>query len=232
MLTIAPRRSIRLGRAARVARTALSTLTSNIRVHSVSSASRKLRVAWSPPPTLLTSRSPDVVERADVSRSTFYDHYRDVHELAEAASTSMIDDLLASLSALDPAPGRSSDPREDPDPALTAFFTHFAEHAGLYRSLLGPTGSARVIEHIRLRTTAAAYLSPLLPAADDTPEWKTADPSDMPHNVPAAFVAGALLGVATDWLQRGCPRTPRAMTNLIHPLLAALSDSTGTAPAS
>src|SRR5947207_7756363 len=76
----------------------------------------------------------DVVDRADVSRSTFYDHYRDVHELAEAACASMIDDLLASLTTVDPAPAKPSDPREDPSLALTAFFTHFAEHAALYRS--------------------------------------------------------------------------------------------------
>jgi AcrR family transcriptional regulator len=175
----------------------------------------------------------DVVDRADVSRSTVYDHYRDVHDLAEAASTSMIDDLIGSLlAALAPARVKSSDPAEDPDPALTAFFTHLGEHAGLYRSLLGPTGSARVIEHIRLRTAAAAHLSGRLQAADDTPERETADPSDMPHNVPAAFVAGALLGVAADWLQRGCPRTPREMTDMTHPLLTALSDSFGPAHAS
>jgi len=40
--------------------------------------------------------------------------------------------------------------------------------------------------------------------------------------VPAAFVAGALLGVAADWLQRGCPRTPLQMTTLTKPLLVAL----------
>jgi AcrR family transcriptional regulator len=174
----------------------------------------------------------DVVDRADVSRSTFYDHYHDVDELAEAACTSMIDDLIASLTAIDPAPAKPSDPQQDPNPAVTAFFTHFAEHAGLYRSLLGPTGSARVIEHVRLRTTAAARLSPLLPAPDDTQARGAADLSDMARDVPAAFVAGALLGVATDWLQRGCPRTPREMTILTQPLLTALCDSTGTAKAS
>jgi AcrR family transcriptional regulator len=174
----------------------------------------------------------EVVDRADVSRSTFYDHYRDVHELAEAACTSMIDDLIASLTAVDPAPTKPSEPRGDPNPAVTAFFTHFAEHAGLYRSLLGPTGSARVIEHVRLRTTAAARLSPVLPATDDIPERGAADPADGSRDVPAAFVAGALLGVATDWLQRGCPRTPREMTILTEPLLTALRDSTGTANAS
>jgi AcrR family transcriptional regulator len=61
----------------------------------------------------------DVADRADVSRSTFYDHYRDVHDLAEAACTVMLDDMFALALALDTAPGHPPDPREDPDPALT-----------------------------------------------------------------------------------------------------------------
>ncbi|MFC7722660.1 TetR/AcrR family transcriptional regulator [Nonomuraea recticatena] len=77
----------------------------------------------------------DVAERAGVSRSTFYDHYRDVHELAEAACTAMIDDLIESL----PSPGPdSADPTQDATQSLRAFFANLAEHAGLYRSLLGP----------------------------------------------------------------------------------------------
>jgi AcrR family transcriptional regulator len=167
----------------------------------------------------------DVVDRADVSRSTFYDHYRDVHELAEAACTSMIDHMLAPLTAVDPTATRRSDPEEDPNPAVTAFFTHVAEHAGLYRSLLGPTGSARVIEHVRQRMTATARLSPMLPATADTAKRARTDPPQDTRDVPAAFVASALLGVATDWLQRGCPQTPRELTLLTEPLLSALRNS-------
>ncbi|MGW3726628.1 TetR/AcrR family transcriptional regulator [Streptomyces sp. NPDC000851] len=172
----------------------------------------------------------DVVERAEVNRSTFYAHYQDVHELAEAACTSMIDDLIGVVLALDPARANPSGFPEDPDPSLTAFFAHFAEHAGLYRSLLGPTGSARVIEHVRLRTTAAAHSSGQLPATNDAPPPDTADPSGISHDVPAAFVAGALIGVATDWLQRGCPRTPTEMTILTKPLLRALAAGTDAPP--
>src|SRR5262249_30791078 len=172
----------------------------------------------------------DVADRADVSRSTFYDHYQDVHELAEAASTSMLDDLFGYVLALDTAPAHPSP--EDPDPALTAFFAHFAEHAGLYRSLLGPAGSARVIEHVRRRTTAAAHYSGRLAPADDAPPPQTAGSPGFPLDVPAAFVAGALLGVAADWLQRGCPRTPLEMTMLTKPLLIALRPGTGTPPTS
>lgn len=172
----------------------------------------------------------DVVDRAEVSRSTFYDHYRDVHELAEAASTSMIDDMIGFVLALDPAPANPSKQPEGPYPALTAFFAHFAEHAGLYRSLLGPTGSARVIEHVRLRTATAAHSSGHLATTDESTAPDTADASGLPHDVPAAFVAGALIGVANDWLQRGCPRTPMEMSALTKPLLLALTAGTQVRP--
>src|SRR6516165_9898430 len=115
----------------------------------------------------------DVADRADVSRSTFYDHYQDVHELAEAACTSMLDDLFGFALALDAAPAHPAETPEDPDPALTAFFTHFAEHAGLYRSLLGPAGSARVIEHVRRRTTAAFHYGRLALTGDTPPTRPT-----------------------------------------------------------
>ena len=169
----------------------------------------------------------DVADRADVSRSTFYDHYQDVHELAEAACTSMLDDMFRSVLAIYATRDYPAGPSEDPDPALTAFFTHFAEHAGLYRSLLGPTGSARVIEHVRRRTTAAFHFGRLA-LTGGTPPPDTDDLADFPLDVPAASVAGALLGVAEDWLQRGCPRTPLEMTVLTKPVLLALHPGTPT----
>ncbi|HLU71180.1 MAG TPA: TetR/AcrR family transcriptional regulator C-terminal domain-containing protein [Nonomuraea sp.] len=149
----------------------------------------------------------DVAQRAGVSRSTFYDHYRDVHELAESACTAMIDALIESLPS--PAPG-TPDPAPEVIRSLEQFFTSLADHAGLYRALLGPQGSARVADHIRRRCATAIHAR-LQPAAP---------PDD--HDVPAAFTAGALIGVATDWLQRGCPRTPAEMAALTWPLISAL----------
>jgi Transcriptional regulator C-terminal region len=132
----------------------------------------------------------------------------------------MLDDMFRSVLAIWTR-DHPSENQDDPDPALTAFFAHFAEHAGLYRSLLGPTGSARVIEHVRRRTTAAFHYGRLAPA-DGTPPPDATDSPDFPLDVPAAFVAGALLGVAIDWLLRGYPRTPLEMTMLTKPQLLAL----------
>jgi hypothetical protein len=74
---------------------------------------------------------------------------------------------------------------------------------------------------VRRRTTAAAHYSGRLTPADSPPPPDTGSP-DFPLDVPAAFVAGALIGVAADWLQRGVPRTPLQMTILTKPLLIAL----------
>ncbi|WP_086749598.1 TetR/AcrR family transcriptional regulator [Streptomyces europaeiscabiei] len=155
----------------------------------------------------------DVAEQAGVNRTTFYDHYRDVHELAEAACTATIDTLIESLPALDPAPAA---PDAEPARSLVAFFENLAEHAGLYRSLLGPQGSARVIDHIRSRISANVHVTVRLNAGAAPDSVST---TDIPHDVPAAFTAGALLGVATDWLQRDSPRTPNEMAELTWQLL-------------
>ncbi|MDA0639543.1 TetR/AcrR family transcriptional regulator [Nonomuraea ferruginea] len=159
----------------------------------------------------------DVAVRAGVSRSTFYDHYRDVHELAEAACTAMIDTLIESLPS--PHPG-TADPGPEAIRSLEEFFTSLAEHAGLYRALLGPQGSARVCDHIRRRiiTAIQKHLHP----GEDRAESRADGWADDRVDVAAAFTAGALIGVATDWLQRGCHRTPADMAALTWPLVGAL----------
>ncbi|MFI1360247.1 TetR/AcrR family transcriptional regulator [Streptomyces sp. NPDC020898] len=155
----------------------------------------------------------DVAERAGVNRTTFYDHYRDVHELAEAACTSTIDTLIASVPALD---STSAESDADPASSLVAFFENLADHAGLYRSLLGPQGSARVIDHIRSRICTTVHVAVRVNSGTAPDSVASAD---IPHDVPAAFIAGALLGVATDWLQRDSPRTPNEMAELTWQLL-------------
>ncbi|SEH01156.1 regulatory protein, tetR family [Nonomuraea solani] len=176
----------------------------------------------------------DVAERAGVGRSTFYAHYRDVHELAEAACTAMIDELIDAI----PGHRRAGSPDN-----LAFFFAHLAEHAGLYRGVLGPQGSARLIDHVRRRATVATYFGSRHPAdclstgdvrlvTEDVPHSTGDAPhftgdvllstGDTPHDVTAAFTAGALLGVAIDWLQRGCPHPPAEMADLTRPLLMTL----------
>ncbi|WP_188189799.1 TetR/AcrR family transcriptional regulator [Nonomuraea sp. SYSU D8015] len=160
----------------------------------------------------------DVAEGAGVSRSAFYDHYRDVHELAEAACTALIDGLIESL----PSPGPDSpDLAREAIESLEVFYSTLAEHAGLFRALLGPQGSARVIDHIRRRIVASIHDRQQQATAGDRPGTARAL-ADAANDVPAAFTAGAVIGVATDWLLRGCPEPPAEMAAVTWPLLNAL----------
>ncbi|WP_304453095.1 TetR/AcrR family transcriptional regulator [Nocardiopsis sp. YSL2] len=154
----------------------------------------------------------DVVKQAGVSRSTFYDHYRDVHELSEAACTAVIDSVVDTI------------PKPDPGNATTnllLFFTNLAEHAGLFRSVLGPQGSARVIDHLRRRTTQACHTA-MVDVLGGDGSVHSPSRADAPYDVAAAFVAGALISTAIDWLQNDCPRTPDEMAALTWPMLTAL----------
>lgn len=163
----------------------------------------------------------DVAEHAEINRSTFYAHYRDVDELAEAACTAIIDDLVESLPALGSGQTRAA-AQGSPADQLVAFFANLDEYANLYQSLLGPQGSPRVIDHIRRRVTTAIHLAVRSAAEGDALASDTAASTGSPHDVPAAFAAGALIGVATDWLQRGCPRSPAEMATLTWPLITAI----------
>ncbi|MGX7760711.1 TetR-like C-terminal domain-containing protein [Streptomyces angustmyceticus] len=153
----------------------------------------------------------DVTGRADVHRSTFYEHYTDVHDLAASACTEMFDQLLSATSALS-VTGESSG--EGAHPSLTAMFAHVAEHHALYQALLGADGSARVINHLLQRMTES--VRPRLSARLTGPEGDAVDSA-------AAFVSGALLGAIADWLHRDCPGTPERFAAAIWPQLVAVS---------
>ncbi|MBK1783664.1 TetR-like C-terminal domain-containing protein [Prauserella cavernicola] len=154
----------------------------------------------------------DVTGRADVHRSTFYEHYTDVHDLAASACTSMFDELLSATSRLSTGDGTADSARD----SLTTVFAHVAEHRRLYRSLLGPDGSARVLNHLLERTADSVRHGMAESGAKST-----SDSSPV-----SAFLAGALLGVIIDWLRRDCGQDPERLSEAVWPHLIAATGAT------
>jgi AcrR family transcriptional regulator len=167
----------------------------------------------------------DITKRAGLSRSTFYEHYTDVHSLAASACTVLFDELIEGSDMVDPRIAESTDSEDNP---LIPVFGHFAENARLYRSLLGPDGSARVINHLLHRIRVFAYVNRRLVTA--VPSTIADGPTDNPHDPEAAFVAGALIGTVVDWLRRGCPGTPEAMAATVWPQLLGGVSVNGLGP--
>lgn len=149
----------------------------------------------------------DITRRADVNRSTFYEHYGSVDDLAASACEAMFDELMAAA----PVIGPRLEPADErlAATALAAVFSHVAEHARLYRALVGDGGSARVVNHMHQRLTASIHVN----LARAGGERSHADDSM------AVFLAGALLGVILDWLRHGCPGTAAQRSSAIWPLL-------------
>ncbi|MEU9191185.1 TetR/AcrR family transcriptional regulator [Streptomyces sp. NPDC048484] len=166
----------------------------------------------------------DITKRAGVNRSTFYEHYTDVHDLAAAACTTVFDGLVAASPMAVPPLNAEGSPTVDLLPDL---FAHVAEHAPLYRALLGDDGSARVINHLLHRMAVAAHVRRVPAGATAPPEPAVEDPVDIPHDPAAAFVAGAVLGTVTDWLRRDCPGTPEAMATALWPLIIGAATAAG-----
>lgn len=149
----------------------------------------------------------DVTGGADVHRSTFYEHYTDVHDLAASACTEMFDQLISAVREL----SASEEPDADvAHAALTRVFRHVATQSRLYTSLLGEDGSARVMNYLlgRMTDSTRAGLS----------ERGTGDHATAPV---ASLIAGALLATIIDWLRNSCPTSPEELSSAIWPHLRA-----------
>lgn len=138
----------------------------------------------------------DILDRANIGRSTFYAHFWDKDDLL----ISTIEQMIATLSRqIDAAPGDASTLL----PSLGLFQHVQEQYQLLYRAFASGQGTdmhnrllhARLCEHVeqRLRATLSA------PA------------SDMTITVTAQAVVGALLALLHWWLEKDMPLPPEQM---------------------
>jgi len=146
----------------------------------------------------------EVLDRAGVSRSTFYVHYRDKDDLF----LSDADDFLEAIATLLSRRGEKSD-RIAP---VREFFAHVAEAQQLYTALieagiihdfleLAQGHFARGIERRLLELTSVKGAGLKQSAAT------------------AQALAGALLSLMKWWIDRGKPVPPEQMDGLFHRLV-------------
>jgi AcrR family transcriptional regulator len=147
----------------------------------------------------------DILDRADIGRSTFYAHFRDREALLVACFDNVRDELRREIGAL--TPGESP-----PDPALpaAAIFAHAQRRRPVYRALCGRQGGTIVIEHLHglVRGLLEDHLRPHLAAAG----------ADMPVEVAAEFHASATVGLLSWWVECDFPYEPSRLTELYRRL--------------
>lgn len=148
----------------------------------------------------------DILDRADVGRSTFYAHYRDKGALLTAAFDDLRGELRVDLAAM--TPGASPDPT---GPA-GAIFDHAYRHRAIYRALCGRQGGSLVHRHLRqfVGDLLRERLRPHLAAAG----------GDLPVDVVAEFYTSAALGLLTWWVDHDFPHGPTRLAHMYRRLAA------------
>lgn len=146
----------------------------------------------------------DVLDRAHVSRSTFYSHYNDKDDLLMSDAEEFFESISMALSVH----GDKSD-RVFP---VQEFFVHLSDVQPFYKALVK---SGKFQENMEL--ARGHFARGIERRLSELPRGKSIPPKQLPA---IAFThAGALLSLLTWWLDRGMRESPQEMDELFHRLV-------------
>jgi AcrR family transcriptional regulator len=152
----------------------------------------------------------EITDTADLSRATFYLHYKDKDELLAISLEEMFDELVDSVKDL---MLRRKLVLQDDNPPSLPVFKHVAEYADLYRSLLGDRGVSSVINRTLsyIARIAEQQFRMLIKEGQE-------DDLPIPIEIAARHLAGALFSMVSWWLENDMPHTPEEMAQMFHVL--------------
>ena len=157
----------------------------------------------------------DILDRADIGRSTFYAHFRDKDALLESCFEGLQEELAANMAAMTPERASGAPAR----PTL-ALFEHAYEHRNVYRALCGRQGGP--VARGRLHAIVSAALRGQLPA------YLAEAGSPVPADLFTEHYVSGLLGVLTWWIRRDFPYPPAQIARMhglmANPAVAAVLD--------
>lgn len=153
----------------------------------------------------------DLIDRADVGRSTFYAHYETKDDLL-VSWTQLAADMEVHMA-------QDQIDAESIMPSL-ALFRHLGEYHHLYKAMIGGGGIDIVTEMIHSKLLGHAT-SELERRSD------TSDQTTIPIEVRAGFLASSLLALLTWWLDNNMPYAPENMHEMYQELTRTASARMG-----
>jgi AcrR family transcriptional regulator len=142
----------------------------------------------------------DLIERANIGRSTFYSHYRDKDDLF----VNQLDRMIEALSH--PIPEQEEIPYF---PSL-GLFQHVGEQYELYKSLLWTPGIDLFIKHMQ-KSLSQRIEQGLQKQEKDF---------DIPRAIVATFIAGSFLTLLRWWLENKMVPAPEEMDKIFKRLIS------------
>ncbi len=135
----------------------------------------------------------DILERANIGRSTFYTHYRDKDELFAAAIGDMLDSARSAARAV------SIDPTE----RIVAFSLPVLEHIGRHRSTAGARMGTRgrAVLHAHVRRILAGWIAEEMRGQAAGRSWPT---DRIPAELLSQYVSSTFVLVLEWWIDRKC----------------------------
>ena len=140
----------------------------------------------------------DIIERANIGRSTFYAHYRD----KDALFVGELDRVIEALSQQIPSQ------EESPFFPSLGLFHHVGEEYELYKALLWGSGIDLLIKHLQ-RSLTNRIEQGLQKNERDT---------DIPIPILASFIAGSFLTLLKWWLENKMIYSPEEMDSMFKKL--------------
>jgi AcrR family transcriptional regulator len=150
----------------------------------------------------------DILDRANLGRSTFYAHYRDKEDL-------LMSGFQAQFDAFQREYRQSAAPVADPAQAAREFSLFFFRHAGshhaLYKAMIGGQGANLILHHAHFYLTQ--FIRDLVIA--QLPQRG----KDLPVDVLAHYIASSYLSLLAWWLDHDLPYTAEQMDALFQRLV-------------
>jgi AcrR family transcriptional regulator len=143
----------------------------------------------------------DIIERANVGRSTFYAHYRD----KDALFVGELDRVIEILSH------RIPNQEESPFFPSLGLFRHVGEEYELYKALLWSSGIDLLIKHLQ-KSLSHRIEQGLQNSGKEF---------DVPLPILASFIAGSFLTLLKWWLENKMIYSPEEMDKIFQSLTMA-----------
>lgn len=165
-------------------------------------------------------RVKELIERAQVTRSTFYLHYLDKDDFIVKTIDAVLKEYELRVSAFDQLPYRDSILQRG-----KVFFGYIAENADFYRAMLGDNGVPLFrsrLQQIGLNYFYSRYLPAVLSEAKHTADVH------MTFSILTNYIVSAKIGVVDHWLNSGMKMSPSFLAEITSNFVYTLVKDTIT----